>query len=143
MQVHAVDQALTFTSGIGKATINGKDQEVKAGDLMVVPAGTQHQFVNTGPTPLVRKSLSHFPTYHHRFQPNEAVLTKRLRSSTQSTPPPSTTRRRSTKRRRKAIRKRRVGRMRPRSGASRAKKQTRRRAWSGLMANTIEVDRIV
>lgn len=51
--MHTVDQALTFTSGVGKATINGKDQEVKAGDLMVVPAGTQHQFVNTGPTPLV------------------------------------------------------------------------------------------
>ncbi|KAI4240330.1 MAG: hypothetical protein L6R42_011535, partial [Xanthoria sp. 1 TBL-2021] len=51
-QVHTVDQALTFTSGVGKATINGKDQDVKAGDLMVVPAGTQHQFVNTGPTPL-------------------------------------------------------------------------------------------
>lgn len=53
-EVHTVDQALTFTSGVGKATINGKDQDVKAGDLMVVPAGTQHQFVNTGPTPLVR-----------------------------------------------------------------------------------------
>jgi len=52
-EVHTVDQALTFTSGEGKATINGKDQVVKAGDLMVVPAGTQHQFVNTGPTPLV------------------------------------------------------------------------------------------
>ncbi|KAL8865874.1 MAG: hypothetical protein Q9174_006643 [Haloplaca sp. 1 TL-2023] len=52
-EVHTVDQALTFTSGIGKATINGKDQEVKAGDLMIVPAGTQHQFVNTGPTPLI------------------------------------------------------------------------------------------
>ena len=53
-EVHTVDQALTFTSGVGKATIAGKDQDVKAGDLMVVPAGTQHQFVNTGPTPLVR-----------------------------------------------------------------------------------------
>lgn len=52
-EVHTVDQALTFTSGVGKATINGKVQDVKAGDLMVVPAGTQHQFVNTGPTPLV------------------------------------------------------------------------------------------
>ncbi|KAG8865779.1 hypothetical protein FRB98_005235, partial [Tulasnella sp. 332] len=47
------DQALTFTSGEGKATIAGKDQDVKAGDLIIVPAGTQHQFVNTGPTPLI------------------------------------------------------------------------------------------
>ena len=57
--MHTVDQALTFTSGVGKATIAGKDQDVKAGDLMVVPAGTQHQFVNTGPTPLV-----YFPPMH-------------------------------------------------------------------------------
>lgn len=52
-EVHLVDQALTFTSGQGMATINGQSQKVKAGDLMVVPAGTQHQFINTGPTPLV------------------------------------------------------------------------------------------
>ncbi|KAH6682969.1 RmlC-like cupin domain-containing protein [Halenospora varia] len=68
-EVHTVDQALTFTSGKGKATINGKDQDVKAGDLMVVPAGTQHQFVNTGPTPLILYTIyspaEHAPTTVH------------------------------------------------------------------------------
>ncbi|KAK2786685.1 hypothetical protein FQN52_007693 [Onygenales sp. PD_12] len=54
---HTVDQALTFTSGVGLATIAGKDQRVKAGDLVIVPAGTQHQFVNTGPNPLVLYTL--------------------------------------------------------------------------------------
>ncbi|KAL8768998.1 MAG: hypothetical protein Q9209_004915 [Squamulea sp. 1 TL-2023] len=63
-EVHTVDQALTFTSGIGKATINGKDQDVKAGDLMVVPAGTQHQFVNTGPTPLILYTI-YSPAEHN------------------------------------------------------------------------------
>ncbi|KAI4111777.1 MAG: hypothetical protein LQ339_000234 [Xanthoria mediterranea] len=62
--VHTVDQALTFTSGTGKATINGKDQDVKAGDLMVVPAGTQHQFVNTGPTPLILYTI-YSPAEHN------------------------------------------------------------------------------
>lgn len=57
-EVHTVDQALTFTSGKGKATINGKDQDVEAGDLMVVPAGTQHQFINTGSTSLVSDLLN-------------------------------------------------------------------------------------
>jgi mannose-6-phosphate isomerase-like protein (cupin superfamily) len=52
-EVHLVDQALTFISGVGMATVNGKDQEVRAGDLIIVPAGTQHQFINTGPNPLV------------------------------------------------------------------------------------------
>lgn len=54
-EVHTVDQALTFTSGKGLAIINGKEQAVEEGDLMVVPAGTQHQFLNVGKVPLVRK----------------------------------------------------------------------------------------
>jgi mannose-6-phosphate isomerase-like protein (cupin superfamily) len=58
-EVHTVDQILTFTSGQAKATVNGKDQDVKAGDVVVVPAGTQHQFVNTGNTPLVSGFLFH------------------------------------------------------------------------------------
>ena len=52
-ETHTVDQALSFVSGTAKATVAGRDQDVKAGDLVVVPAGTQHQFVNAGPTPLV------------------------------------------------------------------------------------------
>lgn len=51
--VHLVDQALTFTSGMACATIAGKHQDVQAGDLVVVPAGTRFKFVNSGPTPLV------------------------------------------------------------------------------------------
>ena len=69
-QKHTVDQTLTFTSGKGKATIAGKEQEVKAGDLIIVPAGTQHQFVNTGPTPLILYTVyspaEHKPTSVHK-----------------------------------------------------------------------------
>lgn len=69
MQKHTVDQILTFTSGTGKATIAGVDQDVKAGDMMIVPAGTQHQFVNTGPTPLILYTVyspgEHKPTTVH------------------------------------------------------------------------------
>jgi len=67
---HTVDQILTFTSGTGKATIAGKDQDVKAGDLIIVPAGTQHQFVNTGPNPLILYTVyspaEHKPTTVHK-----------------------------------------------------------------------------
>ncbi|KAI2642133.1 RmlC-like cupin domain-containing protein [Xylaria nigripes] len=52
-EIHSVDQILTFTSGTGLAQIGGKEQKVQAGDLIIVPAGTQHQFINTGPTPLL------------------------------------------------------------------------------------------
>ncbi|KAJ9666230.1 hypothetical protein H2201_003664 [Coniosporium apollinis] len=51
-EVHTVDQILIFTSGQGRATVAGKDQDIKASDVVVVPAGTQHQFVNTGDKPL-------------------------------------------------------------------------------------------
>lgn len=51
-QVHTVDQILIFTSGKGLATVAGKNQEVSAGDIVIVPAGTQHQFVTRGDKPL-------------------------------------------------------------------------------------------
>jgi mannose-6-phosphate isomerase-like protein (cupin superfamily) len=52
-EVHEVDQILTFVSGIGTAKISGETRNVKAGDLVVVPAGRTHNFVNAGPNPLV------------------------------------------------------------------------------------------
>lgn len=53
-EVHPdTDQILTFVSGVGEATINGEKQEVTQGDLVCVPAGAEHNFVNTGPNPLV------------------------------------------------------------------------------------------
>ncbi|MCJ1250820.1 hypothetical protein MMC30_008048 [Trapelia coarctata] len=63
-EIHTVDQALTFTSGTAKATVSGKDQDVKAGDLVIVPAGSQHQFVNTGPTPLILYTI-YSPAEHN------------------------------------------------------------------------------
>ena len=36
-----------------RARINGETQQVAQGDLVCVPAGAEHNFVNTGPNPLV------------------------------------------------------------------------------------------
>jgi mannose-6-phosphate isomerase-like protein (cupin superfamily) len=47
------DQILSFVSGIGKAVISGKEKKVKAGDVVAVPAGKKHNFLNEGPNPLV------------------------------------------------------------------------------------------
>ena len=52
-EVHDVDQILTFVSGIGEARVSGEKRKVAQGDLVVVPAGHTHNFVNTGPNPLV------------------------------------------------------------------------------------------
>ena len=47
------DQLLTFVSGIGEAEVAGQTRQVVQGDLVAVPAGTVHNFRNTGPNPLV------------------------------------------------------------------------------------------
>ncbi len=47
------DQILSFVSGVGKAVVEGEERQVKAGDVVVVPAGTEHNFLNDRPNPLV------------------------------------------------------------------------------------------
>jgi mannose-6-phosphate isomerase-like protein (cupin superfamily) len=47
------DQILTFVSGIGEADVADQTVKVAQGDLVAVPAGTRHNFRNTGVNPLV------------------------------------------------------------------------------------------
>ena len=47
------DQILSFVSGSGEADIGGRTSAVTQGDLVTVPAGTRHNFRNTGVNPLV------------------------------------------------------------------------------------------
>jgi mannose-6-phosphate isomerase-like protein (cupin superfamily) len=42
------DQVLIFTEGSARADVGGETREVGAGDLVVVPAGTRHNFTNSG-----------------------------------------------------------------------------------------------
>ena len=64
------DQILSFVSGVGKAVVEGKSKAVKAGDVVVVPAGTEHNFLNTGSGPLVLTTIygppDHAPGTVHR-----------------------------------------------------------------------------
>jgi mannose-6-phosphate isomerase-like protein (cupin superfamily) len=48
-EVHrGVDQVLAFVAGEGEAVIEGESLPVRAGSVVVVPAGTRHNFVATG-----------------------------------------------------------------------------------------------
>lgn len=47
-----VDQTLVFVDGEGSAILDDATSPVRAGSLAFVPAGTKHNFVNTGPAPL-------------------------------------------------------------------------------------------
>jgi mannose-6-phosphate isomerase-like protein (cupin superfamily) len=46
------DQLLVFVDGEGEAVLDGRTSTVTPNDLVLVPAGTVHNFINTGPGPL-------------------------------------------------------------------------------------------
>ena len=46
------DQLLVFIDGQGDAVLDGRTAEVTPNDLVLVPAGTRHNFINTGAVPL-------------------------------------------------------------------------------------------
>lgn len=51
-ETHDVDQVLVFVAGEGESVLDGERGRVAAGTLVSVPAGTLHNFVNTGSSPL-------------------------------------------------------------------------------------------
>ena len=51
-ETHKVDQVLVFVAGSGEAVLNGEKSQIGANRMVVVPAGTKHNFINTGSEPL-------------------------------------------------------------------------------------------
>jgi mannose-6-phosphate isomerase-like protein (cupin superfamily) len=51
-ETHEGDQLLLIVDGEGEAIIEGRSSPVGPGDYVFVPAGTLHNFVNTGSEPL-------------------------------------------------------------------------------------------
>ena len=48
-EVHeGVDQVLVFAKGAGQAFVGGETHDIGPGDMFAVPAGTEHNFTNTG-----------------------------------------------------------------------------------------------
>ena len=72
-EVHPdTDQALWFVDGEGEARLDGATSAVRANDLVLVRAGTRHNFVNTGPEPL--RLITFYAPPHHA--PGTVHLTK-------------------------------------------------------------------
>lgn len=70
-EVHnGIDQVLSIVAGEGESILSGKKDKVRAGSVVVVPAGTRHNFVNTGSQPLklytVYAPPDHAPDTVHR-----------------------------------------------------------------------------
>ena len=51
-ETHEVDQVLVFVEGEGESVLDGQRGTVGPGSLVSVPAGTLHNFVSTGASPL-------------------------------------------------------------------------------------------
>ncbi|MFA5991175.1 MAG: cupin domain-containing protein [Candidatus Doudnabacteria bacterium] len=51
-EVHTLDQFFRFEKGMGKVVIDGVEHLVKDGSGVIVPAGANHNVINTGDTDL-------------------------------------------------------------------------------------------
>ena len=70
-EVHeGIDQILLFVDGEAEAIVGGETRQVRADELVLVPGGTRHNFVNTGSGPLrlvtVYTPPEHAPGTVHR-----------------------------------------------------------------------------
>jgi mannose-6-phosphate isomerase-like protein (cupin superfamily) len=63
------DQWLFVVSGTGLAIIDGEQQKLKAGSLLVVERGERHEIRNTGRTPLKTLNLYYPPAYDQEEEP--------------------------------------------------------------------------
>jgi len=52
LETHDLDQVLVFVSGRARSLLNGREGSIGPGDVVVVPAGTEHNFINIGDEPL-------------------------------------------------------------------------------------------
>jgi len=66
MEVHKLDQFFRVEDGTGEAILDGVRTPIRPGFAIVVPAGANHNIVNTGSTPLKLYTLYAPP--NHRDQ---------------------------------------------------------------------------
>lgn len=65
LETHDLDQVLVFVSGRGESVLEGARHEISPGTVVVVPAGTEHNFVNTGAEPLKLYTVYAPPEHAH------------------------------------------------------------------------------
>lgn len=63
-EIHDVDQFLRIEQGAGKATLDGIEQEISEGSVIIVPAGTKHNIINSSPTGPMKLYTLYTPPHH-------------------------------------------------------------------------------
>ena len=65
MEVHeSVDQFFRFEAGTGKAILNGEETMFMADDVLIIPAGTNHNIINTSTTDKLKLYTIYSPANH-------------------------------------------------------------------------------
>jgi len=65
METHdAVDQFIRFEAGQGKVVLNGAEHAVEDGSAVVIPAGTEHNVVNTSRSETLKLYSIYTPPEH-------------------------------------------------------------------------------
>lgn len=64
-EIHfANDRLFRIESGTGKCIINGKESEIKGGDIITVPAGSSHNIINPNAHTLLKIYAIYAPSNH-------------------------------------------------------------------------------
>ena len=76
-EVHTLDQFFRVEEGTGEAVLDGTRTEIRSGFAVVVPAGTNHNIINTGSVPMKLYTLYAPPNHrdgvvHHNRDDAEA-----------------------------------------------------------------------
>lgn len=64
MEVHSVDQFFRFESGEGQVIMDGQTTSVRDGDAVIIPAGTQHNVINTSSSAPLKLNTIYSPPQH-------------------------------------------------------------------------------
>ena len=65
MEVHPDnDQFFRFEEGQGKVFIDGNEYDVNGGDVVIVPAGSEHNVVNVSSTDYLKMYTIYSPAHH-------------------------------------------------------------------------------
>lgn len=64
MEVHQLDQFLRCESGEGKAVLDGVEHSISDGFVIVVPAATNHNIINTSPDKAMKLYTLYAPPNH-------------------------------------------------------------------------------
>ncbi len=63
-EVHEVDQFFRFEQGTGRAIVDGSQYEITDGDVVIVPAGSKHNVINTSATDSLKLYTLYCPPHH-------------------------------------------------------------------------------